>query len=205
LAKDEGGAIRLGVVSKLPRLNAWLANAVEGHGRINIFRVANTIDLLNPVGVDVLILAEENIPLQELEMMVIQNHIKGVIIFSEAPDPQFFYFRKPTFPTGWLSAETNIQQFFAAVEAVSIGLTVYGGRKVDKIPQEELIIEPLSKREVEVMRLIIDGMSNSQVAETLFISKNTVKYHLTNIYLKLGVRRRSEAIRKAIGSGSVAL
>ena len=53
--------------------------------------------------------------------------------------------------------------------------------------------------------LIIDGKSNRQIADTLFISQNTVKYHLTNIYLKLGVSRRSEAIRKAISSGIMAL
>lgn len=205
MARDDGDAIHLGVVSTLPQMNAWLANAVEGHARIKIFRVANTIDLFNPAGVDVLVLAGENIPLQELEMMVNQNLIKGAIIIADDPDAQFNFFRRPTFPTGWLSAETNIQQFFAAVEAVSIGLTVYGGRNGGVNSQEEPLIELLSKREIEVMRLIVDGMSNAQIAESLYISKNTVKYHLTNIYLKLGVSRRSEAIRSALASGIVAL
>ena len=52
----------------------------------------------------------------------------------------------------------------------------------------------LSKRELEVFRLLLQGMSNSQIAATLGIARKTVEEHLTSIYIKLGVKSRTEAI-----------
>lgn len=62
----------------------------------------------------------------------------------------------------------------------------------------------LSPREVEVLSLAARAMSNAQVARLLYISEGTVKRHLTNIYAKLGVTSRVEAINKAITLGLVA-
>jgi LuxR family maltose regulon positive regulatory protein len=56
------------------------------------------------------------------------------------------------------------------------------------------LIEPLSPREREVLQLIADGCSNPGIAAKLVISIPTVKRHITNIYGKLGVRRRTQAI-----------
>jgi len=55
----------------------------------------------------------------------------------------------------------------------------------------------LSKREAEILILINEGLSNQQIADKLFISESTVKKHISNIFQKLGVERRTEAIRKA--------
>lgn len=59
------------------------------------------------------------------------------------------------------------------------------------------IIEPLTRREIEVLRLIENGFTNKQVAQDLIISPGTVKKHLDHIYQKLGVHTRSEAIARA--------
>jgi NarL family two-component system response regulator LiaR len=55
----------------------------------------------------------------------------------------------------------------------------------------------LSKRELEVLALMAAGMSNQQIAEQLFVSLNTVKTHLSNVFLKLDVQRRTQAVEKA--------
>ena len=59
------------------------------------------------------------------------------------------------------------------------------------------LIEPLSKRENDVLNLLVDGCSNREICEKLFISSNTTKTHVRNIYAKLGVNSRSEAIAQA--------
>jgi len=59
------------------------------------------------------------------------------------------------------------------------------------------LIDPLSEREVEVLHLIAEGLSNSQIAERLYISQGTVKRHITNLYGKLSVQSRTQAIGKA--------
>ncbi len=55
----------------------------------------------------------------------------------------------------------------------------------------------LSKRELEVLLLLADGLSNQEMAEKLFVSVNTVKTHLARLYDKLGAKRRTEALQIA--------
>jgi LuxR family maltose regulon positive regulatory protein len=59
------------------------------------------------------------------------------------------------------------------------------------------LIEPLSRRELEVLQLIAAGLANKEISQRLYISVRTVKYHTTSIYMKLGVNRRREATVKA--------
>lgn len=65
-----------------------------------------------------------------------------------------------------------------------------------RLPKQNLI-EPLSSRELEVLRLIAQGLSNREIAERLFLALNTVKGHNRRIYGKLGVKNRSQATNKA--------
>ena len=64
-------------------------------------------------------------------------------------------------------------------------------------PSMQLLIEPLTTREVEILKLIHAGCSNQDIAGQLFISMPTVKRHISNIYAKLGVKSRTQAV--AIG------
>ena len=59
----------------------------------------------------------------------------------------------------------------------------------------------LTKREVEVLNLVIEGNSSKQVAEQLYVSKRTVDFHLANIYDKLKVKNRVQAFREATKRG----
>jgi len=65
------------------------------------------------------------------------------------------------------------------------------------------LIEPLSERELEILRLIARGTSNREIANGLFIAEGTVKNHVTNILAKLGVRDRTQAAIKAKDIGLV--
>jgi DNA-binding CsgD family transcriptional regulator len=68
-------------------------------------------------------------------------------------------------------------------------------------PVGPALAEPLTVRELEVLRLAATGISVEGIGERLFVSSNTVKTHLTHIYGKLGVRGRSDAIRAALHCG----
>ena len=61
-----------------------------------------------------------------------------------------------------------------------------------------LISEPLSKREFELLQDIVKGMSNTQICETRYISINTTKYHVSNIFRKMNVKSRAEALQKLL-------
>lgn len=59
----------------------------------------------------------------------------------------------------------------------------------------------LTRREIEVLTLVIEGKSSKEVAEYLFVSKRTVDFHLANIYDKLNVTNRLQAFREATRRG----
>lgn len=59
----------------------------------------------------------------------------------------------------------------------------------------------LTKRELEILSLVIEGHSSKKVAELLFISKRTVDFHLDNIYNKLHVSNRMQALQRATKLG----
>jgi LuxR family maltose regulon positive regulatory protein len=59
------------------------------------------------------------------------------------------------------------------------------------------LVESLSEREIEVLQLVAEGLSNQEIAAQLYLSLRTIKFHTSNIYGKLGVKSRTEAIAKA--------
>lgn len=59
----------------------------------------------------------------------------------------------------------------------------------------------ISKRELEVLNLLATGKSNDEIAQTLFVSRNTIKTHIANLYQKLDVKRRTQAVEKAKSLG----
>lgn len=76
------------------------------------------------------------------------------------------------------------------------------GEKTESLgSSRSILVEALSEREVEVLRLVTEGLSNREIARRLFISTGTAKTHVHNLCGKLGVRNRTEAARRAIELG----
>ncbi|WP_245811328.1 response regulator transcription factor [Ekhidna lutea] len=80
------------------------------------------------------------------------------------------------------------------VFGIWLGMKLFNKNTSEKYDGSKL---GLSKREVEVLELLAQGFSNQEVADKLFVSLNTAKTHISNIYTKLNVKRRTQAIQKA--------
>jgi LuxR family maltose regulon positive regulatory protein len=66
--------------------------------------------------------------------------------------------------------------------------------QMDETPQRERLLDPLTDRELEILYLVADGLTNQAIADQLFISLGTVKGHLNHILSKLDVHNRTEAV-----------
>lgn len=66
-----------------------------------------------------------------------------------------------------------------------------------RLNEKELSRLGLSSRELEVLQLMADGYSNSEIADRLFVSLNTIKTHTSNLFAKMDVKRRTQAIEQA--------
>jgi two-component system, NarL family, response regulator LiaR len=97
-----------------------------------------------------------------------------------------------------------IAVFFAALGAW-VGFRLTGKKTVVVVPlqpeftinEETLRQTGISKREYEVLELMSLGNSNQEIADKLFVSLNTVKTHSSNLFVKLDVKRRTQAIQRA--------
>jgi DNA-binding NarL/FixJ family response regulator len=76
---------------------------------------------------------------------------------------------------------------------------------VDVDDDEESGPERLTTREIEVLQLLADGLPNKSIASRLGISDQTVKFHVSSIYGKLGAANRTDAVRRAVRRGLLAL
>jgi DNA-binding NarL/FixJ family response regulator len=72
-------------------------------------------------------------------------------------------------------------------------------------PEPESLTEPLTERETDVLRLLAQGMTNREIADSLVITERTVKFHISAILSKLGAGNRTEAVTLAVQRGLVSL
>lgn len=92
-----------------------------------------------------------------------------------------------------IQKQNNFPEFIRKLLATSSG----DSTTLPSISKQPGLLEPLSDREIEVLRLMSEGLTNPEIASRLVISLSTVKTHLIHIYGKLNVRNRAEAVLKA--------
>jgi len=96
---------------------------------------------------------------------------------------------------------TEVFVFFIAL--IFTGLGLWAGKKltnqtkIESPPFEQIRYLKISERELEVLELVAQGLSNKQISDKLFVSVNTTKTHLSHLYEKLDVKRRTQAVEKA--------
>ena len=85
-------------------------------------------------------------------------------------------------------------------------ISVFESTKADLDPPlAQLLLDPLSDREIEVLELIAAGLTNQEIGSRLYLSRNTIKVHTRNIYSKLGVNSRTQAVAQARSVGILSL
>jgi len=131
-----------------------------------------------------------------------------VLMLTVSDDEQDLYEAVKAGATGYLLKEISIEEVANAIRAVVTGQSLISPSMASKLlsefnnlarqAQQKVIAPKLTDRELQVLKLVAQGMSNREAAETLFISENTVKNHVRNILEKLHLHSRMEAVVYAV-------
>ena len=105
------------------------------------------------------------------------------------------------------SAQTVVGEFASIGEARRSGLDAEAivAPIRDADADDDPPVEPLTQREIEVIELVAQGLSNRAIADRMAISDQTVKFHVASIAGKLGAANRTDAVRRAARAGLITL
>ena len=128
-----------------------------------------------------------------------KNPHADIIMVTVYEDSELVFEALKSGASGYITKSANYMELLSALDEIIKG----GAPMSSKIAR--LVIDnfhvnpnsPLTKRETEILSLIAEGKTYTQISEELFISKETSKTHIKNIYSKLQVKSKSEAIAKA--------
>lgn len=131
-----------------------------------------------------------------------------VIVLTTFDDDEDIFEGLRAGAVGYLLKDAGSPKLFEAVRATARGesflqpsvaarVVAEFARLAGQASRAAALVEPLSDRELDVLRLVAQGASNKEIAGALFIAEGTVKNHLTNIFSKLDVRDRTQAALRA--------
>jgi NarL family two-component system response regulator LiaR len=208
---DDHAVVRQGTRSLLERESDMEVIGEAGDGE----EAVKVIDALKP---DVVII---DIAMPKLNGVEVTKQIKprhpstAVLILTAYDDDEYVFALLEAGAAGYLLKDVDSREVVNAVRAVYAGESVLHpviARKViDRFrPQaadatKDKPAIDLSEREMEVLKLAARGMSNSDIADVLFINVRTVQGHLSSIFNKLSVGSRTEAIFQAVKRGWLSL
>lgn len=203
-----------------------LAQALERSGRVQIVALAadgaallDQLDDLAPDARPHVVVTDVEMP--RLDGIATTAHVRArwpgtdVLVFTVFEDDERLFAAIAAGAAGYLLKDHSAADVLAALDEVAAGgapvSPPLARRLLDHVrlsaPRPRTPPTPgtfsLTEREVEVLRGVVDGLTNAEIAERLFVSPTTVKTHVRHIYEKLHVSSRAEVTRRALRDGLI--
>jgi DNA-binding NarL/FixJ family response regulator len=137
---------------------------------------------------------------ERLKKIRITHPALKIIAITDCPEPELIFELLSVGISSILPADTKLDSITTCLDQIEQGLS-YLSPKVTRVILDSFrlnLMPELSKRQVEILKLMFLGMTYSTIADKLSISKETTKTHMKNIYKKLNVNSKEEALSKAI-------
>ena len=135
----------------------------------------------------------------------------GIIFCTVFEDDEFVFAGLQAGGRGYILKDDDPDTMLRAIRAVAHGESLLGPTIAERVmrqfsaapARQPALMDDLTPREMEVLKLIAAGMCNKEIAEALVLSEKTVKNHINNIFSKLQINDRSQAMLYAIRQGLV--
>jgi DNA-binding NarL/FixJ family response regulator len=131
-----------------------------------------------------------------------------VLVLTAYDDPAYVQALLEAGADGFVLKTAELSRLYDALQEVAGGHHAFDAETLEKAAeyrQGAVLIENLTEREVDVLTAAAHGLTNKQIGRDLFISDRTVQGHLQNIYQKLGVATRTEAVTVGLARGFITL
>jgi DNA-binding NarL/FixJ family response regulator len=131
-----------------------------------------------------------------------------VLVLTAYDEPAYAHALLDAGADGFVLKTAELSQLLQAVREVAVGRRVFDAetlKRAARHAETQSLVEGLTDREIDVLRQAAQGLTNKQIGKVLFISDRTVQGHLKNIYQKLGVTTRTEAVSTALKQGLILL
>jgi len=144
--------------------------------------------------------------IEALQALRDKGGITKVIILTTFDEPAMFTQAMHAGANGFLLKDVDADKLQDAINIVFNGGMLAEPVLLNQLSHEQLStfadpdIEPLSERELDILKLIAGGYSNKEIANTVFLAEGTVKNHVSNILAKLNTRDRTRAVLKALSA-----
>ncbi len=199
---DSQSVIRIIVVAVSPVIRMGLSAMLEDNPKFIVLKSVSDIDEIEEQQADVILLDWNQTDYESIKQQFIAATI---ILVDEFTD--FNLTRILAAGVKGILPQTSMEsEIIAAVEAVVSGLVVLHPQVINNQQLlKETNLQILTPREIEVLQMLTNGMSNKIVAQNLHISEHTVKFHISSIFQKLDVSTRTEAVAVGVRLGLIML
>lgn len=198
--------LRLAIVNDYELVVRGLAAMLAAHcDRVEVVEVDNRLPVEADVDV-VLMDAFGYLPEDAIDVAdLVRPDGPKVVVFGATAEPAAVQRALDEGAAGYLAKSLSAQELVDALEAIRDGQCVVAARSssvsddvAQTIPGRDFDLSP---REAEMMAFIAKGLSNQEIADTVYLSINSVKTHIRTAYRKIGATRRSQATRWALEHG----
>lgn len=138
-----------------------------------------------------------------------ENENIRVLVLTAYDEPAYVHALLDAGADGFILKTAEFSQLYKALQEVAVGRSAFDTVTLERADQysqsSSSLVESLTNREVDVLTYAAQGQTNKQIGKTLFISDRTVQGHLQNIYQKLSVTTRTEAVTAGLSRGFISL
>lgn len=208
--------IRVVVLASALAVRVGLRALLAADRSIEVIAEASNLSSLGDFaeGIDLLVVESDSFSSREIKKRYQDfDPLPAVLLLSDDIQTARQLTRLPLRAWGLIPLDASEEELVAAVHSLYEGLLVGDpmlmqplfGPPIMVNDDDTIIIEELTARETEVLQWVARGLANKQIAKELGISGHTVKFHISSIFVKLGVNSRTEAVSSGARLGLIVL